>query len=162
MGAEVHTWRVGRAYAAPKLKEIDGVFGGELAGHYYFRDFFYSDSGILAALIVLDILNTFKKEDKKLSELIANIKNYANSGEINFKIEDKTAAIEALKDFFVAEEEPMEILDFDGIRLEFKKWWFNVRPSNTEPYLRLLVEAKSEGLLKDKLKQIKTVLKQYL
>ncbi len=162
MGAEVHTWRVGRAYAAPKLKEIDGVFGGELAGHYYFRDFFYSDSGILAALIVLDILNSFKKEGKKLSELIANIKNYANSGEINFKIKDKAAAIETLKDFFVAEEEPMEILDFDGIRLEFKNWWFNVRPSNTEPYLRLLVEAKSEGLLKDKLKQIKTVLKQCL
>ena len=69
--------------------------------------------------------------------------------------------MEALKDYFVAEEEPMEILDFDGYRLEFKDWWFNVRPSNTEPYLRLLAEADNEEILKARIKDIKTILKKF-
>jgi phosphomannomutase len=161
LGGKMHTWRVGRAYASPKLKEINGIYGGELAGHYYFREFFYSDSGILASLIVLNLLSRFKKEGKSMSEIISNISKYANSGEINFKIEEKQEAMEALKDYFVAEEEPMEILDFDGYRFEFKEWWFNVRPSNTEPYLRLLVEADNEEILKEKLKDIKTILKKF-
>ena len=161
LGGEMHTWRVGRAYATPKLREINGIYGGELAGHYYFRDFFYSDSGILASLIVLNLLAQFKKEGKTMSELISGISKYANSGEINFKIEQKQEAMEALKDYFVAEEEPMEILDFDGYRLEFKDWWFNVRPSNTEPYLRLLAEADNEEILKARIKDIKTILKKF-
>jgi len=162
LGGEMHTWRVGRAYATPKLREIKGIFGGELAGHYYFRDFFYSDSGMLAALIVLNLVSKFKKEGKVLSQLISEIGKYANSGELNFKIEQKKEAMEALKDYFVAEEEPMEILDFDGYRLEFKDWWFNVRPSNTEPYLRLLAEAKNEKILGEKLDEINTILKKFM
>jgi len=161
LGGKMHTWRVGRAYATPKLREINGIYGGELAGHYYFRDFFYSDSGILASLIVLNLVSKFKKEGKVLSQLIAEIGKYANSGEINFKIEQKEEAMEVLKDYFVAEEEPMEILDFDGYRLEFKDWWFNVRPSNTEPYLRLLAEADDEKILNKKIKEIKTILKKF-
>jgi phosphomannomutase len=161
LGGKMHTWKVGRAFAAPKLREIKGIYGGELAGHYYFRDFFYSDSGILAALIVLNLVSRFKKEGKTMSELISGISKYANSGEINFKIEQKQEAMEALKDYFIAEEEPMEILDFDGYRLEFKDWWFNVRPSNTEPYLRLLAEAENKKILDDKIKEIKTILKKF-
>lgn len=161
MGGKMHTWKVGRAFAAPKLREINGIYGGELAGHYYFRDFFYSDSGILASLIVLNLLSKFNKEGKTMSEIISGISKYANSGEINFKIEQKFEAMEALKDYFVAEEEPMEILDFDGYRLEFKDWWFNVRPSNTEPYLRLLAEADNKKILDEKLKEIKTILKKF-
>ncbi len=161
LGGEMHTWRVGRAYAAPKLREINGIYGGELAGHYYFRDFFYSDSGIMAALIVLNLLSRFKNEGKTMSDLISRISKYANSGEINFKIEQKQEAIEAIKNYFVTEEEPMEILDFDGCRLEFKDWWFNVRPSNTEPYLRLLAEADNEELLNKKLEEIKTIIKKF-
>ncbi len=161
LGGKMHTWRVGRAYATPKLREINGIYGGELAGHYYFRDFFYSDSGILASLIVLNLLSRFKKEGKTMSEIISNISKYANSGEINFKIEQKQEATEALKDYFVTEEEPMEILDFDGYRIEFKNWWFNVRPSNTEPYLRLLVEADNKEILKERTKDIKTILKKF-
>ncbi|MGM0407957.1 MAG: phosphomannomutase/phosphoglucomutase, partial [Bacteroidota bacterium] len=117
LGGKMHTWRVGRAYASPKLREIKGIYGGELAGHYYFRDFFYSDSGIMAALIVLNILSRFKNEGKSMSELIGRIKKYESSGELNFKIEQKSEAMEALKDYFVAEDEPMEIMDFDGYRL---------------------------------------------
>ncbi|MEA3317157.1 MAG: phosphomannomutase/phosphoglucomutase, partial [Bacteroidota bacterium] len=161
LGGKMHTWRVGRAYAAYKLREIDGIYGGELAGHYYFRDFFYSDSGILAALIVLNLVSKFKKEGKKVSELIGEIGKYSNSGEINFKIEKKKEAMEAIKDFFVAEEVPLEILDFDGYRLEFKDWWFNVRPSNTEPYLRFLAEANNDKILESKIKEVKTILKRF-
>ncbi|MEA2105719.1 MAG: phosphomannomutase/phosphoglucomutase [Bacteroidota bacterium] len=161
LGGEMHTWRVGRAYAALKLREIKGIYGGELAGHYYFRDFFYSDSGIMAALIVLNILSRFKKEGKTMAELIGKIKKYESSGELNFKIEQKAEAMEALKDYFVAEEEPMEILDFDGYRLEFKDWWFNVRPSNTEPYLRVLAEANKKDILNEKINEIETIIKKF-
>jgi phosphomannomutase len=161
LGGKMHTWRVGRAYASPKLRDIKGIYGGELAGHYYFRDFFYSDSGIMAALIVLNLLSKFKDEGKSMSELISGISKYANSGEINFKIEQKQEAMEALKDYFVAEEEPMEIMDFDGYRLEFKNWWFNVRPSNTEPYLRFLAEADNEDILKQKIEEVKTIIKKF-
>jgi len=161
LGGEMHTWRVGRAYAALKLREIKGIYGGELAGHYYFRDFFYSDSGIMAALIVLNILSRFKKEGKSMAELIGKIKKYESSGELNFKIEQKAEAMEALKDYFVAEEEPMEILDFDGYRLEFKDWWFNVRPSNTEPYLRVIAEANKKNILNEKINEIETIIKKF-
>ncbi|HID38220.1 MAG TPA: phosphomannomutase/phosphoglucomutase, partial [Calditrichaeota bacterium] len=145
---EVDIWRVGRAYGATKLRELDGVFGGELAGHYYFRDFYYSDSGIMASLIFLNILKYFKQKGKTFSELISNISTYANTGEVNFKIEHKQAAMDAVKNYFFENEYPEKFYDFDGYRLEFDNWWFNIRPSNTEPYLRFLAEAKSEILLK--------------
>jgi phosphomannomutase len=161
-GSKMHTWRVGRAYAALKLREIDGIFGGELAGHYYFRDFYYSDSGIMACLIILGILNKMKKKDIKVSELIAKISKYANSGEINFKIENKTGAMEAVKDYFIKKEKPLKVLDFDGYRLEFKDWWFNIRPSNTEPYLRFLAEAKTKKLLDEKVMKVKGIISSFI
>jgi len=161
MGSDVEMWKVGRAYAALKLREIDGIYGGELAGHYYFRDFYYSDSGIMASLLVLHIVSKFKKEGLSFSALINRIKKYDNSGEINYKIERKKEAMEAVKEFFIKEEKPVAFFDFDGYRVEFKKWWFNIRPSNTEPYLRLLVEATNEGLLKEKLNKIESILNTY-
>jgi phosphomannomutase len=158
MGAEVYTWRVGRAYAAHKLREIGGLYGGELAGHYYFRDFFYSDSGILASLIVLGIIADMKRKGRALSNVIDEIRNYHNSGEINFRIENKSEAMELLKNHFTAIEKPVALMDFDGYRVEFPEWWFNVRPSNTEPYLRFIAEASSESLLKEKVDIVKSLL----
>lgn len=146
-GAELHTWRVGRAFAAPKLREIDGLWGGELAGHYYFKDFFYSDSGMLASEIVLRIVAGLKKEGKTLSSVIDGMSHYVNSGEINFRVEDKAGAMECIKDYFSQHFEPERIMDFDGYRLEFRDWWFNIRPSNTEPYLRFICEARDKGLM---------------
>ena len=154
-------WRVGRAYGATKLRELDGVFGGELAGHYYFRDFYYSDSGIMASLIFLDILKRFKKEGKTFSQLISDISTYANTGEVNFKIEKKQEAMDAVKEYFFENEYPQKFYDFDGYRLEFENWWFNIRPSNTEPYLRFLAEAKTEVLLKEKTEVIYSILKEF-
>lgn len=158
---EVSMWRVGRAHAAPKLREIDGLYGGELAGHYYFKDFYYSDSGLLASLIILNVVVEMQQKGKSVSQVISEIKTYANSGEINFKISNKTEAIKTVKKYFTEKEKPIVIYDFDGYRIEFSDWWFNIRSSNTEPYLRLLVEAKTESLLKDKLKIIKTLIEKF-
>ncbi len=157
-GAELHTWRVGRAYAAPKLREIDGLWGGELAGHYYFKDFSYSDSGLLSSMIVLNIVNLLKKQGKTLGGEIDRIKNYQNSGEINFRVEDKAGAIAAVSEMFASFEKPLAKMDFDGVRMEFDKWWFNIRPSNTEPYLRFICEAVDDKLLKEKVSMAQELL----
>jgi len=160
-GSTMYMWKVGRAFAALKLREIDGIYGGELAGHYYFKDFYYSDSGIMAALIVLEIISRKKREGISFSELISCIEKYANSGEINFKINHKKEAMEAVRNFFTQKEDPTAIYDFDGYRIEYPDWWFNIRPSNTEPYLRLLAEAKTPEMLEQKVKQIKKIISKF-
>ena len=157
-GAELHTWRVGRAFAAPKLREIDGLWGGELAGHYYFKDFFYSDSGMLASIIVLRIVAALKKQGKTFSQQIDELTKYKNSGEINFRVEDKAGAMEAVKEHFEASEKPEAVMDFDGYRLEFPQWWFNIRPSNTEPYLRFICEATTDELLQKKIAEAAAII----
>ena len=157
-GMKVVTWKVGRAFAARKLREIDGVWGGELAGHYYFRDFFYSDSGLLASMLVLRIVSGLKKEGITLSQFIGSISHYENSGEINFRIDDKKGAMDAVKEHFTSQEKPEAEMDFDGYRVEFKDWWFNIRPSNTEPYLRFICEATSQKLLDEKVTETKKLL----
>ena len=159
---DVYIWRVGRAYAALKLREIDGAFGGEFAGHYYFRDFYYSDSAMLASLVILHVVSELKKQGIPISQFISKIAVYANSGEINFKVEKKQEAMDALKDHFMDNENATEFMDFDGYRIEFDKWWFNVRPSNTEPYLRMLMEAQSTELLEQKLEEAKLVLSDFI
>ena len=159
LGVDLHTWRVGRAFAAPKLREIDGLWGGELAGHYYFRDFFYSDSGLLASMIVLRIVAKLKEEGSSLSEAMSKIAKYRNSGEINFKLEDKKGAMDAVRDYFTSKEQPTASMDFDGYRVEFPQWWFNIRPSNTEPYLRFICEATTDELLHEKVAEATELLK---
>ena len=158
MGAEMHTWKVGRAFAARKLRELDGIYGGELAGHYYFRDFFYSDSGLLASVLILNVVAEMKKRGISLSRLVGGIAKYRNSGEINFKIEDKQGAMDAVRDYFMKAEKPTAYMDFDGYRVEFPQWWFNIRPSNTEPYLRFICEASSEELLNEKVAKVREIL----
>ena len=158
MGAEMRTWKVGRAFAARKLREIDGVYGGELAGHYYFRDFFYSDSGLLASILILDVVAEMKAKGISLGQLIDRIEKYRNSGEINFRVEDKAGAMDAVRDHFISAEKPTAYMDFDGYRVEYPDWWFNIRPSNTEPYLRFICEAVSDSLLKEKVEEVKNLL----
>ena len=158
MGAEMRTWKVGRAFAARKLRELDGVYGGELAGHYYFRDFFYSDSGLLASILILNVVAEMKKKGVSVSSLVSRIARYRNSGEINFKVEDKKGAMDAVRDYFMKAETPTAMMDFDGYRVEFPQWWFNIRPSNTEPYLRFICEAVSDELLEEKVKAVSSLL----
>ncbi len=161
LGADVHTWKVGHSFAKKKMAEIHAVFGGELAGHYYFRDFFNCDSGILSCLIVLNIAAELKSEGRTFSSLIDEIVKYYTSGEINFVIHEKQQAMDTIRDHFCSQEEPQAIMDFDGYRVEFTDWWFNLRPSNTEPYLRLVMEAKTSAMLEAKLTEIKGILKTF-
>ena len=161
MGGIMNTWRVGRAYAALKLRELDGVYGGELAGHYYFRDFYYSDSGLLAAILILNVIAKKKAEGLSLSALIARIEKYQNSGEINFKLDRKQEAMDAVRDYFMSHEKATASMDFDGYRVEFPDWWFNIRPSNTEPYLRFLCEATTKELLDEKVAKVREIVAQY-
>ena len=158
MGAKMYTWKVGRAHAARRLREIDGIWGGELAGHYYFKDFFYSDSGLLASILILRVLANLKKEGISFSQIIGKIARYQNSGEINFKLTDKQGAMDAVKAHFEEQEKPTAFMDFDGYRVEFPDWWFNIRPSNTEPYLRFICEATTKELLDKKVAEVKSLL----
>ena len=160
MGMTLETWKVGRAFAARKLRELDGLWGGELAGHYYFRDFFYSDSGLLASMLVLRVVAAMKEQGISFSALVDRIARYRNSGEINFRIEDKQGAMDAVRDHFTAQEQPTAMMDFDGYRVEFPQWWFNIRPSNTEPYLRFICEASSDRLLEEKVSETKRLLQE--
>ena len=146
MGGIMNTWRVGRAYAALKLRELDGVYGGELAGHYYFRDFFYSDSGLLAAILILNVIAKKKAEGVSLSQLIARIEKYQNSGEINFRLDRKQEAMDAVRDHFMSEEKATASMDFD---------------SNTEPYLRFLCEATTKELLDEKVAKVREIVARY-
>lgn len=146
-GARTVMGKVGHAFAKVALRETGAVCGGELAGHYYFRDFFCCDSGELAALLVLGALAEAKRRGVSFSGLIAPIRRYANSGEMNFRIEDKAGAIAAALAALVPFGTPVAEYTFDGVRVEFPEWWVNIRKSNTEPYLRLIVEARGAALL---------------
>ena len=128
--------RVGHSFIKRQMREHDAAFGGELSGHYYFRENHYCDSGALALLKVLALVT---REGKPFSELIAPLKRYFASGEINSEVVDKDAKIEELAEAYG----DGEVLRLDGLSVVYGDWWFNVRPSNTEPVLRLVVEAKS-------------------
>lgn len=160
LGATPYMWKVGHAFAKVKMREIGAVIGGELAGHYYFRDFFCCDSAMLAMLIVLNVCAALKKEGRTFSELIADFDRYHNSGEINIVMpdEDKPLAIKRLREHFSAIETPLAFFDFDGERLEFADWWYNVRPSNTEPYLRLVIEANAADLLEKRVAEARSII----
>ena len=158
LGGRPFMWKVGHSHAKMKMRELKAIYGGELAGHYYFSEFFNCDSGMLAALLVLNIVVQLKERGRTFSSLIDSISTYANSGEVNFRIDDKKAAMENLKNYFTSREKPDAIYDFDGYRIEFPDWWFSIRPSNTEPFLRLVIEAIDEKLMESKLNKIRDIL----
>ena len=149
MGCEPVMVPVGHAFAKPILRKIGAVCGGELAGHYYFSEFHGCDSGVLAALRILGEVAKAKAEGKTFSEMMRPISGvYANSGEMNFKVEDKDAAIARV--LAAAKEKlPQELSrsELDGIRIEYAEGWVNIRKSNTEPYLRLIVECDTQERL---------------
>jgi phosphomannomutase len=117
---------------------------------------------MLAALIVLQVVAKIHAQGKTFSSLIDSIITYSNSGEINFKLDKKDEAMAALYQRYAVDEKPLLVLDFDGYRIEFTDWWFNVRKSNTEPYLRLVAEARTDGLLKTKVDEISSIIKSYM
>ena len=142
---------VGHAFAKPLLRSSGAVCGGELAGHYYFREFHCCDSGALAALKILGEVAKAKRGGMSFSGMMRPISGvYANSGELNFRVEDKDAAIGRVL-AAAAGRLPAEVSrsDMDGLRLEFAEGWVNVRRSNTEPYLRLVVECDTPSRLEE-------------
>ena len=132
--------RVGHSFIKKMMAENDAIFGGEHSGHFYFKDFWNADSGMLAALHAIAALFD---EQKPLSELMERFNKYSLSGEINTKVEDPKAAIAQIKAEFSKSSEQVEFDELDGLTVSSVHWSFNVRPSNTEPLLRLNVEAVS-------------------
>jgi len=135
-GVPVRT-RVGHSFIKAKMAECGAVFGGEHSGHFYFRDFWFADSGLLAALHTLAALG---EQPLPLSELLARYSRYHASGEINSDVADQAASTEKVRRAF-ADRPGVSTDELDGLTVSSGTWWFNVRPSNTEPLLRLNVEA---------------------
>ena len=129
--------RVGHSYIKALMAETGAIFGGEHSGHFYFKDFWRADSGALAALHALAALG---ERDQTLSQLLAPFKRYVASGEVNSRVVDSAAVIQAIKEKYSQLPE-FEIDELDGLTVSAPSWWFNVRASNTEPLLRLNVEA---------------------
>ena len=132
--------RVGHSFMKATLRKRDGIFGGELAGHYYFRDHYYADCALLT---VIEALNLLRETGKPMSELVQPLRRYAKSPEINFEVEDKQGKIDELARRY----SDAQIDYLDGITFQYPTWWANVRPSNTEPFLRLVLEASTQDEL---------------
>ncbi|MDZ4058951.1 MAG: hypothetical protein U1D64_02795, partial [Bacteroidales bacterium] len=107
---------------------------------------------------ILGVISDMKRKGITLSGIISQIESYHNSGEINFKIERKKEAMDLIRDHFISKERATAQYDFDGYRVEFPDWWFNIRPSNTEPYLRFIAEASSKQMLDDRVSKVKELL----
>jgi phosphomannomutase len=143
--------RVGHAFIKKTLADTKAVFGGELSGHFYFRDNFYADSGAIAFARVLLVLS---EQPKTMSQLMAPLHRYSQSGEVNFQVEDKEGKIRELADAY----KKGQVDYLDGITVDLGNWWFNVRKSNTEPLLRLNLEAKTPTLEQEKFAELKKIL----
>lgn len=143
--------RVGHAFMKRTMAERNAVFGGELSGHFYFRDNFYCDSGLIAFICVL---NALTDSGKTLGELIRPIQKYRSSGEVNFECPDKDAVIRQIPEQFP----DAEIDDLDGVTVQYPDWWFNVRKSNTEPLLRLNLEARTKKIVDQRIADIAPLL----
>jgi phosphomannomutase len=134
-GGHAHVNRVGHAFFKTRMRELGAAFGGEVSGHYYFHDFYCADSGTIPALLILELLSV---EGKKMSELLEPLRSrYFISGEINSEVQDQDAKMKELEERYW----DAQVSDLDGISIDYDDWHFNVRPSNTEPLLRLNLES---------------------
>lgn len=160
-GGEPIESRVGYPFIRHLMKENDAVSGGELSSHFYFPFQFedktaYFESGILALLEILELIS---ETGKSLSELVEPLQEYVQSGEVNFELNNKKEVMEKLEEHY--EKDAERISHLDGIKLVFKDWWFNLRPSNTEPYLRLNLEAETKKMMEEKLEEVRGLIKEY-
>ncbi|MGE0432921.1 MAG: phosphomannomutase/phosphoglucomutase [Planctomycetota bacterium] len=150
--------RVGHSFAKAVMREEKAIFGGELSGHCYFRDCYQADSAIVT---MVELLNLMRKHGKPLSELVAPLMTYHGTGEINFRVKDKDAMMKQLEATFGPTSgggEGGDVDWLDGVSVNFADWWFNVRPSNTEPLLRLTLEASTAEECEKRLAQLKSML----
>ncbi len=147
--------RVGHAFIKQMMRQHNAVFAGELSGHYYYREHFYTESSVLTMLYLIELMTELKKP---LSEIVAPLKKYYRSEEINFKVKDKHAALRAFEENFFGNS----ISHLDGVKVETENYWINLRPSNTEPLIRLTAEAKEKAILERLIRETKELLKPYI
>ena len=133
------------------MAETGAAFAGEHSGHYYFRDNFCADSGIIAALLVLEQMSL---QEIPLSQLRKKFETYSSTGEINFTIDNPSGLLDFIADKFSDQQQD----ELDGLTVESEHWWFNLRPSNTEPLIRLNLETRDEPMLKKQLEVIKELI----
>lgn len=150
-GIEMIKSRVGYPFIKDLMKKNEGLLGVELSGHFFWKENCYSESPILTLFKVLELL---KETQQPLSELIKPVAKYFSSKEINFEVDDKQETIKRIEEHY----KDGKILKIDGLTVEYKDWWFNIRPSNTEPLLRLTVEANTEKLLEEKVKELEKII----
>ena len=150
-GGEAVKSKSGHSFIKEKMREVDGVYGGEMSAHHYFRDFSYADSGMIPWLLVAELIS---QTGKSLSDLVGKrMAMYPASGEINRKVADAKATLQALHDRYAADA--LDIDDIDGYSFEFPEWRFNIRMSNTEPVVRLNVESRGdEALMREKTAEV--------
>jgi len=146
-GAVAHRSRVGHSLIKAQMRKEKAIFAGELSGHYYWME---NSNAEMATLAVLTLINLLNESGQKISELATELKRYFQSGEINSEVADKDAVLAALKEKYA----DGELDTLDGIRIDFPEWWFNVRASNTEPKLRLNLEAKTKELMEEKREEV--------
>ena len=154
-GGRVDLCRVGHSLIKKQMREEGAVFAGELSGHYYFDENYKAELSSLAVIMIINLIN---ENGKTLSELIKDLKLYYHSGEINSDVKNKDKILYKLKEKY----KNGNINNLDGIRIDFTDWWFNVRPSNTEPKLRLNLEAKTKKLMEEKLDEILKIIRSQL
>jgi phosphomannomutase len=147
--------RVGHSYIKQIMAETGAVFGGEHSGHYYYRDNYCADSGIITAMIVLDLLS---RAGGTLSALVAPFNRYADSGEVNTTVTDPAGTVARVATRL--RDEGVGVDDLDGLTADYGSWWFNLRPSNTEPLLRLNVEAPDEATLRAHVDEVRAMIKE--
>jgi len=140
--------RVGHYFIKKLMHEVDGEFAGELSNHFYFKEIGYFESPILALNYLINIM---EETGKTLSQLSSELKKYYHSGEINFKVSNQKLILEKLKEKY----SNCKIEELDGLSVYCDNWWFNIRPSNTEPLLRLNLEGDTEELMKEKVEEVK-------
>lgn len=144
--------RVGHAFIKQQMREQNAAFAGELSGHYYFRDNYFTES---AAMAVIYLANIISRDETPLSTLIKPFKRYAKSSEINSEVKDVDSVFKRLKENYAAGK----MIELDGLSVEFDDWWFNVRSSNTEPLVRLNLEARNEKLLEKRVAEVLEIIR---
>lgn len=143
--------RVGHSFMKETMRRTDCIGGGELSGHFYFAENFFTDCGVLAAI---EVLNQLSAEGKTLKQAADELRKYYGTGEINFKVEDKASLMKAIEERFAD-----GVVDhLDGVTVTYPTWWVNVRPSNTEPFLRMCLEADTPELMAEKRDEVFAVL----
>ena len=144
--------KAGNPFIKHAMRENETIFSGEVSGHFFHKDFFYSECPLFVLLKILEIM---KKKKKTLSQLVKPFKKYSYSGEINFEVVNKDRVVKKIEDKY----KEGEVLKIDGLKIDFEDWWFLIRKSNTQPLIRLIIEAKNDKLLEEKKEELISLIK---